>query len=433
MALSAAINWECRADGDNDHGGGYSSGGTDYSQQDEQQLAISDLACADHVTFHVTSPTGQGFTAAMVGNVMKVTSTGTGGHFVVGWYEITAYVAATEVVLDRDPTDGTNDVGANANVGGALGVPTDAFFEQCVAGNTIYMEGPGTYTLTGAVTVANDGTAANPITIFGYKTNHDTAATGDDRPNIVAGANSFQFDDYWIFRHLRGSGSNTQALRADLGGVFENLDFENTSGAANRMGIYSAGTGFLINCRAKSANGQAFKMATYAVALGCVAYESLEGFDFVVNSKGIGVISCIIDSCTTGIAADNSHSFLVANNTLYTGTTGISGTGAQAWVVNNIITGFTTGASWGSSIPNHHWDYNDWYDNTADVSNVTKGDHALALDPQFVDAAGGDFRIGTNLRIQAFPGELPGGLCTGYPDVGAVQRREPGAAHIIGG
>ena len=37
---------------------------------------------------------------------------------------------------------------------------------------------------------------------------------------------------------------------------------------------------------------------------------------------------------------------------------------------------------------------------------------------------GHDFSIGTNLKAQGFPGAFPGGLTTGYTDIGAAQRQE---------
>ena len=39
---------------------------------------------------------------------------------------------------------------------------------------------------------------------------------------------------------------------------------------------------------------------------------------------------------------------------------------------------------------------------------------------------GRNFAIGTNLKAEAYPGLFPGGLTTGYMDIGAVQRQEAG-------
>lgn len=50
-----------------------------------------------------------------------------------------------------------------------------------------------------------------------------------------------------------------------------------------------------------------------------------------------------------------------------------------------------------------------------------------AVDPQFVNAAGGDFEIGTNLKALGFPtGNYLGTSTRSYEDIGALQREEAG-------
>ena len=98
MALSASTVFEVRSDGSDTNGGGYVSGGTDYSQQAAAQLSVADAACAGNTT--VTSATG-GFTSAMIGNLMYL-STGP------GWYLIRAYTDGNTVTIERN---GPNDTG----------------------------------------------------------------------------------------------------------------------------------------------------------------------------------------------------------------------------------------------------------------------------------------------------------------------------------
>ena len=53
----------------------------------------------------------------------------------------------------------------------------------------------------------------------------------------------------------------------------------------------------------------------------------------------------------------------------------------DGWFVeSNILDANITGASWTTTTPINFWDYNVW-DNTTDVSNVTKGDNAVTGDP----------------------------------------------------
>ena len=101
MAISAGAIWRVRIGGSNTLCSGLfdptvDGAGTDYTEQDTAQLALTDLASATpYVT--VTSAAG-GFTAAMVGNGIYIAS-GTG--FTAGRYIITAYTDTNTVTLDR--------------------------------------------------------------------------------------------------------------------------------------------------------------------------------------------------------------------------------------------------------------------------------------------------------------------------------------------
>lgn len=58
------------------------------------------------------------------------------------------------------------------------------------------------------------------------------------------------------------------------------------------------------------------------------------------------------------------------------------------------------------------------------VANAT-ADHVWQI------TRGHNFAIGTNLRALGYPGVFPGGLTTGYLDIGAAQRQESGAAGML--
>src|SRR3990167_5264823 len=149
MALPAAV-YEIRtsATASNVNGGGFNSarGGTDYSQQDAAQLTGTDLTCTAASTT-ITSATG-GFTSIMVGNFIHLTAlTGTGA--IVGWYEIVTFTDTNNVIVDRTPTNGVNNITAGTfYVGGALSLATagaagdDDVFELAAAGggNTFHIK-----------------------------------------------------------------------------------------------------------------------------------------------------------------------------------------------------------------------------------------------------------------------------------------------------
>jgi hypothetical protein len=74
----------------------------------------TDGVCSDHTgpTYTFTSSSAS-FAAGHVGSHIYIKDTGDGGNFVVGAYEIDSVTDADTVELASDPTDGTNDVGAD--------------------------------------------------------------------------------------------------------------------------------------------------------------------------------------------------------------------------------------------------------------------------------------------------------------------------------
>lgn len=397
-------------------------GGIDYSRQDGAQLNPTDLAMVQASTT-LTSVTG-GFTAAMVGNLINITA---GVNFDTGRYEITVYTDTNTVTLDRTAASGGNGSSGTGYIGGALALPVDAILEAFIPGNTAYMEA-GTYTLTGAVDVALDGTAQDPIAITGYNATRGDNPTGDDRPLIAAAANTFNFDNYWLFNYIRHTTTTSQGFRADVGSQFRNCKSQNSSGAAARFAFYTGGTSKHLYSEAISDNGLGIYARNASThTYGCYIHDSVDGFFTPLGGTCL-ISNCLIDTCSgSGINFGSRDDEIIINNTIYNCGIGIEATdGHSNIILNNIIDSCTTGASWDTEQGTNFFDYNDWFNNGTDVVNVTKGDNALAVDPQFTDAPNGDFSIALNLRAAGFPGEFPGGLSTGYLDVGAVQRQEAG-------
>lgn len=231
MALDAATIWEFRstATANMVNGGGFNAtrdvvNGVDYSQQDTAQLTATDLTCTAASTT-ITSATG-GFTHAMEGNIIHLTAlTGTGS--IVGWYEIVTWTDTNNVVLDRTPTDGANNITAGTfYVGGSLNVGNsleDDFFDSLVAGNIVYVKGAVTYTPSEAISTVVDGTTASPITIEGYNTTRGDNPIGANRPTIALGANSITVDNYWIFKNFIMTTTAAIGLSLDNGSIAENI------------------------------------------------------------------------------------------------------------------------------------------------------------------------------------------------------------------
>jgi hypothetical protein len=403
------------------------NGGIDYTQQDAAQLSLTDLA-TDGAGTGLSSVTG-GFTAEMRGNIIYIRS-GTG--FTTGWYEIVSYTDTNNVTIDRNA--GVSATAGSGEVGGSRAVPTDVFYETLIGGNKIYYEA-GTYTLTAAVNVNADGSSTNYIVNEGFNTTRGDAPTGTDRPLIACGANTFVFDNYYRFENIRHTGTGTEVLKVDNGGIVVNCCSINSSGTGNRNAFNSASSGELSifeRCDGESTNGNAFRMSQHSHHRGCVAKDSVTGFNSSITS-GIQIMHfCIIDSCTTGISYGGGRSNAVMNCTIYNCTTGLSaaGNGRVNSILNNIFDSNTTAISYTveAKINTEYIDYNNFSNNTTDRVNVNSGPNCTSLDPEFADAPNGDFSVGTNMKAIGSPGLFPDELTTGYMDKGAAQREEAGGA-----
>lgn len=267
-----------------------------------------------------------------------------------------------------------------------------------VAGDKCYV-GPGTYTFSSSVAAGQDGTAASSISVIGVTDLSNpttTEAFGDSRPLFNLGAGIYQlYNDYWNIRNLRFSGNHATLymLRLDLYSQATNCYAINAGAGA---AFYSALQYTRWDrCEGVSAGGTAFVCASYAQKwVDCYAHDSVNGFSGLADYSAC--IRCIADTCSgTGFASvANADGQQFIENTAYncgTAFTGLS-TGTGNLYLRNIIDSCTASAVWDAASGTDRWDWNNWYNSGAPV-NVTKGPNALAVDPKFVDAAGGDFRI----------------------------------------
>ena len=438
MAMSASITYEFRdtADANMVGGGGFVTGasGYNYSLQDSAPTdwQRSDGTSTNSTTFTSVLAT---FDSTVAGNILHLIS-GTGTT--PGWYEITAYVDANTITLDRVSgtyTLGVFKIGGALNVGGSL---EDSFFEQLIAGQIVYFK-TGSYTTSQAINTAVDGTYALPIKLEGYQTTRGDNPTGANQPDLVLGANGLTLDDYWTLKNLDMTGTSTTGVRQDLNGVVHNCKITNTSGSANRAAHTHGDNCYYSKSEFSSTLGYGIDLAVSSLILvyGCYIHDSTVG----VRHGSITVIffNNIFDTCTTGITSGSASAPkpVIISNTFYsstvTGTTALNYTPSTGGVLllhlfNNIITGFGTGYDGPSQGTNYVSDYNNWYGNTNDINgtDIVKGSNETALDPGFTDAPNADFRVGANMKATAFPGTFPGAgaSCIGYLDQGAVQRKE---------
>lgn len=432
MALNAATIWEYRATAtaSNVNGGGFvpGSGGTDYSQQDATQLALTDLASTDPWTT-VTSSTG-GFTDAMVGNLIHITAAT--GSVTAGWYEIKTRVNTNTITVDRATGTG-NWTGGTGRVGGALALPSSASLTAMVPGNIAYIKS-GTYSPGASISDSTAGTAELRKYFYGYKTTRGDIPRLEDRPTITMGAYQFTTHNYHSYSNIIFSGTGNVVAASLSYAYFYNCKWIGTK--AGGYGLY-ANSYYpnVIACEFTNPGGYGL-MIDWGPALvwGNYIHDSSVGL-FIHDANNIMVAFNILSGNTTA-AIDLDYANvgnLILNNILYGAETptavGLRATvGHQFILMNNIFYGFATGASMTTAYQDCFVDYNNWYNNTADVSNFTKGSHDIAINPQFVNPAAKDFRIGRNMKSKGFPDNFVNMGCAigtaGLLDLGALQYNE---------
>lgn len=471
----AATQWECRTTGSNNNGGGYSSGGIDYSQQNSPQLTVTDAAATG--TTNLSSATG-GFTSNMVGNVVNVVGQGR--------RTITAFVDTNNVTCNA--AWGTFS-GATANVGGALLDVETALANTgaAIAGNIVWIQN-GTYTLTTTRNILADGSATNPIEVIGYNGSRTrTDLTEANMPVFTSATNSVAIfstnaASNLVFRNIKVT--HTAATRGNgwvnVTAQSSNLLWVNCITDGCLSGFINTGTGSAtavvssewVDCTARNCTGTGISAGGFVDNLttlhsntwrNCYAHDNAGvGFRGVgVTGTGLTFIGCIADTNTQSGFLDGATTAAFGtkwiNCTSYGNTqhgfrseSTTGGAIAYAGPVNCIAYGnsqrgyscATTamlnngnsllGARNNAAGANTAGNYENWA--------TPEGAITLTADP-FTDAANGDFSLnstsggGAALREAAFPNSI--GLTSNFASVGAAEPQATGGgstrSYIIGG
>lgn len=410
MALATTTVWEVQSGGSQNNGGGYNPAnaapGTDRSQTAAAYKEHNDLAIDGVDNTKVTSA-AHAFTSDDNGNIIHITA---GTNFTQGWYEVVSVDGSNIATLDRacgtaGATGGTYYLGGAFLIGGSL---DDDWFDALSGpgGATVYISGGNaentTYTLGETVGMATAGSAATVIDIIGYRASRGDAPTGTYRPIISTGAAAFNTSQYTNLYYLAFTGTASTVCNVANYGKVVNCKAAVTSSTSNRTAMAIGGYTRAMGCEATAADGATPKGNAFslsggaAVLLYSYAHNADVGVLFGGNIQT--VIGCVIASCTAGsygygINVNSRYGSTVISNTIYGCTVGVLGTTSYADAfINNILDGCTTGAAWDSQVPNNLWEYNCW-NNTTDVSNVTKGSNDITGDPGLNDPANGDFSI----------------------------------------
>lgn len=398
MALTTGTVWEFRATATAAmvNGGGFNSaavGGFDYTLQNSAALTLTNLTTSGAGATTVTS-TSALFVANMVGNIMHITA---GTNFQTGWYEIITVTNSSNIVLDRTPSSGAAGSAGTFYIGGALSLNStldDAFFEAIPAGSVMWMKN-GSYSLGQAISVAStNSTSTNPSFLKGYNTVRGDNPTDGTRPTIAQGANAWVNGQYIFFFNIILTGTAALMMNGGTGAKFVNCQFVNTSVTASRVAVSVGAEGCLTFCDIVSQNGDCINATNNGTKVyGCFIHDSNRG---MISSASRVILSrsVIANHKTTAISFDSTTgSYSVLNNTFY-GSEAKIGNGLitsvsapDIIVYNNIFYGFTTAVSFNTLRGSNIADYNDFFNNTADVANFSKGDHTLAIDPAFASAS----------------------------------------------
>lgn len=428
MAISANTNWEIRSTGTTTGGGGFvtGSGGTDYSQQNSPQLSVTDAACTGTTT--ITSATG-GFTSAMIGNLIYLSSG-------PGWYQITGHTDTNTITIDRN---GPNASGMTANVGGALSSLKTAI-DNGVSGNYFWIPGSDTVTVSSAINFdhTTQYTGFGYFYVCGYTTTHGDTVTEANRPVIQATAaiSIFSGDNYCgpYFRNLVFDGNSTGTYAITYGAwaysflTAECCEFKRFTS----HGIYNVSAVFLFRCSLHDNGGSGIgDYGGNCYAWACHAYNNA-GHGF--GKQGGRYVNCVASN-------NGGHGFFIygngANLELYNCTAGgntgygiVADGGTCTVSTYNCISSNNGGYGIQNAIAIYNCAYgNNTSGNVNGLYGASIGNITLSADP-FVNLAGNNLALnntaggGASCRAAGFPGAFPGGLTTGYLDVGAVQHQD---------
>lgn len=410
--------------------------GVDYSQGTASIDSGTDLASSNGTTAPcaVTSVT-HNFTSQEVGNVIHITA---GTSWTVGWYEIVS-TAANAATLDRACGSAASISGGTWALGGALSYNStldDDWGEQLIAGNAVFWIYSASAFVTGeAINIAKDGDATNGINMVGYNTIRSDNPTGANRPTINGGANTFIWaGDFIHWYNLIYTGTPVVGFQVGSGSVVSNIKATNTSGA-DRAALTGQTYATILNSEFSSSAGTGLDNAGSGaiIVVGSYMHDSLVCYRDSSTLGDIQILSFnIFDTCGTGMhySGSNLNGSRFLYNTFYgaetpAGTGFLAASGAdRIFLFGNIFYGWTTAVSLNAVLSSNIGDYNDYFNNTTNLTNLAAGLNDLAVDPAFTNAAGGDFSIGTALKAAGIPGLFPGSSTTGYLDTGAVQRQE---------
>jgi len=489
MALSAQMVWEVRpTNGSDNNGGGFKAGatGTDYSQQNAAQYALTSLTTAAANAIILTASAS----ADMVGNTIQILS---GTNFTLGIYEITAVSVGVSITVDRNCTTAAGASGT-ANVGGALQTLTK-LAANMVGSNKAFVKAEATitttagFTFTAATVIPSETVPASRL--FGYTTTRGDYGQVSITLSTNINLSALQFNGTgWI---VDGFNINCSSLAGSTGIYFFGNNVTGSFEARNcKISNFTGGAGIYVTNYSASVHHCELTGGTSAAP--AAIYFPTNGYyasicdNWIHDNVCPGITGLLEGSVVTGNTISNntgaSSDAIVTNmwdvyivgNVLYkNGRHGIflnkttNGQFGSMYIRKNIITDHTTVGAAGlkcntAALPaDPRYDGNVYYNNTTNrvnmdgtstnpvdgVSPYTNTLDILCTVSPFTNAAGNDFTLnntangGALVRGKMGPigGTLYSGILglttlTGYADPGVYQHQDPagggGGSRVIG-
>ncbi len=388
--------------------------GIDYSQQDANKFAYTDLVS---VTTTTITSTGHPFGKNCIGNLLRITS---GTSWTVQTCEITN-VTGTTATVDKT-VGGTGLTGGNGYLGGAYAGP-QLIGVITVTGNRIFIKAGTGYTMNSSTPSVAGGifTTATIANYYGYTTTRGDGAP--TKPVFTASGIS----TVTMFTVSAG-GSTFNNITVDCATLATMTGFSGITSGSNWYGCIAKNAqtgisgGYARLCVADTCTvGYASARGSYCIAKSCTSgfgSNTLASFEYSISV-----------SCTTGFNP-SSGSFLV-NCTAYNGTSGFIATGSaiiyDRCLSHTNTTGFSQTSGGNNSLLNCA-SYNDGA--ATNFSSATSpmlitNLQTLTADP-CVSVSGGNFALnsatggGALLKniVQAFPSAIS---TNSYPDIGGAQ------------
>lgn len=369
--------------------------GVDFSQQDTADSTITDAASLASSTT-LTSATNP-WKRVSVGNFFHLTTSGTGGFGLVGWYEIVTFTSAGQVTTDRTTNSGTALVAGTGQTGGAgrLNGLEDEFGEMLPAGAVVYIKN-GSYTPSASITIASAAsTATNPIMWLGFNSLRGDTCNGSNRPVFTFGANSFTTGGQWIVKNLSITGTAAAVFTGGTGTSVINCKVTNTSTTTTRVAFTSGANSTTAGCELISQNGSAYSVGASGGTrvIGCYIHDSSTGLSSTTG--GLNVSASLLEAndanTLTTAALGNAmlnHCTFYGREAKTTGGLAFTGTSSTGkYFVSNIFYGLGTALNFTTLQPVDMGVNNNYFNNTTDATNFYKSPDALALNPGFVGAS----------------------------------------------